>query len=225
MRVTRMLVAVVVALGAVLGASGPAAAEWFADVFVGGTFTTSDDVRINDGIVGRRTIPDVDFETGLAWGGRFGHYFEAVPYVGVAVDLLYFSANMGESRTGSIDVDATSVAPYLMLRLPLVKTAAAPKGMVQPYVGAGLPLVLTNVTPREGTAFRNHHSDTGVSVGYAVAGGVAVQVYKNLALFAEYRFSHAPVDVDLEDGVGAGRASLRTDLNSHSTLVGISARW
>ena len=125
----------------------------------------------------------------------------------------------------TFDITERTISVDLMLRLPLIKTADAPQGLVQPYIAVGLPLVITNVDPRNTRLFRNHHSATDLSFGAMGAGGVAVQVYKNLALFAEYRFNHVSTDVDLQDSVSAAKATFRTDLNSHSALIGISARW
>ena len=228
MKTVTLVMAMLIGLGCVLLAAGPASAEWFGDVFVGATFTQSHDVRLNGGPAGGGTFPDVDFDTGLSWGGRFGHYFEALPFLGVAVDLLNFSADISRSSgagAGSFDVSTTAVALDLMLRLPLFKTADAPKGLVQPYIGVGVPLFITTVTPRNTTVFRNHQSDTDVTVGYSAAAGIAFQVYANLAVFAEYRFNHVRVDADLENSVSASNGTFRTDLNSHSTLIGLSARW
>jgi opacity protein-like surface antigen len=61
-------------------------------------------------------------------------------------------------------------------------------------------------------------------IGFKGAAGVAVQVYQSLALFGEYRFTHVSPEVDLRD-VNLQRATLRTALDTHSALVGISARW
>jgi len=61
-------------------------------------------------------------------------------------------------------------------------------------------------------------------VGYKLAGGVAVQVYKNLALFGEYRFTHVSPEVELRDASDR-KTTLRTELDTHSVLFGISARW
>ena len=235
--------ATLIGLGCVLLGGSPVSAEWFGDVYVGPSFIQSHDVRVDDRAAGRGTFVDVGFDTGLSWGGRFGGYFEGLPFLGVAVNLLNFSADIsrqsvqlqgcfavggcgsGPGGTGSFDVRSTAVSVDLMLRLPLIKTADAPQGLVQPYIAVGVPLFVTTVTPRNTTVFRNHQSDTNVSVGYAAAGGIAFHVYKNLAVFGEYRFNHVRVDADLESSVTAGKATFRTDLNSHSTLIGISARW
>jgi opacity protein-like surface antigen len=186
---------------------------------------------------------DVSFDTAASGGIRVGGYFEALPVLGLAVDVLQFYPNIApqtvqlegcfaltgcgtrQGGTGSFDISTTAVSFDLMLRLPLMKTADAPTGVIQPYVGVGLPLFVTSVSPRNTPSFRNHASDTDFSFGYMAAGGVAVRVYKALAVFAEYRFNHTHVGVDLQDSVSAAKATFRTDLDSHSTLIGISARW
>ena len=53
---------------------------------------------------------------------------------------------------------------------------------------------------------------------------MAVQIYQNLMLFAEYRFTHVSPDVELHDA-STNRVKLSTDLNTHSALIGLSARW
>jgi opacity protein-like surface antigen len=241
-KATTLLASTVLGIGCLVLGERPASAEWFADVYAGPTFTTHHDVTI-DGAVGRGRFLKVDFDKALSFGGRFGHYFEAVPFVGVAVDYFQFYPNIGpqsvqlsgcfvvggcvsgQGGTGSFDITERTISVDLMLRLPLIKTADAPQGLVQPYIAVGLPLVITTVDPRNTRLFRNHHDATDVSFGAKAVGGLAVQVYKNLALFAEYRFNHVSTDVDLQDSVSASKATFRTDLNSHSALVGISARW
>jgi len=138
----------------------------------------------------------------------------------------FFPGGCGSGRggPGSLDVETTAVSVDLMLRLPLFKSDDAPQGRVQPYVAVGPPLYITTVTPRHTRIFRNHDSDTDLSFGYKAAAGVAVQVYKNLALFGEYRFTHVAPEVELRDA-NLNRATLRTDLDTHSALFGISARW
>jgi opacity protein-like surface antigen len=112
----------------------------------------------------------------------------------------------------------------LMLRLPLLRTPDAPGGRIQPYLAAGPPLYITTITPRHTRNFRNHDSDTDLSFGYKVAAGLAVYVYKNLAVFGEYRFTHTSPEVELRDA-NLNRTTLRTDLDTHSALFGLSARW
>ena len=235
-----MVVAAVLA-SSVLG-DRPASAEWFADLYAGTSFTQKSDLKLNDQGIGPGTYEDVEFDRSLAWGGRAGRYFDSVPFLGVGLDFFRFypylgpqsvqlrgcfypgGCGSGRGGTGSFDVETTALSVDLMLRLPLLKTADAPQGRVQPYLVAGPPVFMTTITPRHTRSFRNHDSDTDFSIGYKLAGGVAVQVYRNLALFGEYRFTHVSPEVELRDASN-GRTTLRADLDTHSALFGISARW
>jgi opacity protein-like surface antigen len=229
---------------AVLGVGcRPAAAEWFADMFAGVGMTQSADLRLNDKAIGPGRFEDVKFDNALAWGGRFGRYFDALPFLGVGVDYFHFTpyigpqsarftgcifpdgcGNSGKGGPGSFDITVDSVSVDLMLRLPLLKSADAPQGRVQPYLTVGPPLFITNITPRNTTSFKNQDGDTDLSFGLKAGGGVAVQVFKNLMLFGEYRFTHVSPDVELRDA-NLARTRLGTDLDTHSALVGLSVRW
>ena len=240
---TRRLVAGFLALGCMLLGTSPASAEWFGDLYVGPTFSKSDDVKITSN-AGSGTARDIEFDTAVSGGIRFGRYFDSMPFLGVAVDGFVFypyvapqsvqldgcfivgGCGTRQGGIGSYDISATAVSVDLMLRAPLFKTPELPRGRVQPYVAVGPTLNLTEVTPRHTRLFRNHDaSDIDVSIGYKAAAGVAVEIYKSLAVFVEYRFNHVRVDADLRDSVSTASTSFRTDLNSHSTLIGVSARW
>jgi len=238
----RIWLAALVVLASLGVGTRPASAEWFADLFAGLSLTRDHDLKLNDQGIGQGTYESVEFDRSLAWGGRFGRYFDSVPFVGLAVDFFrfypdiggqsvqlrgcFFPGGCGSGRggTGSLDVETTSVSVDLMLRLPLWKSTEAPQGRVQPYVAVGPPFFITTITPRNTRNFRNHDDDTDYSFGFKAAAGVAVQVYSNLALFGEYRFTHVSPEVELHDA-NLNRTTLRTDLDTHSALVGISARW
>jgi opacity protein-like surface antigen len=235
--------AVFVGLAGLLSSGRPAGAEWFADLYTGASFSERHDVKISDRGVGPATLSNVEFDTGFARGLRLGRYLDSLPYLGFAADYLQFEPNIGPQsvavqgcialagcnvRTvglGSFDLTTQVFSLDVMLRYPLLKSEALPAGRVQPYIATGLPLSVTTVDPRNTRLFRNHHSDTNLSVGYSAGGGVAVQVYQNLMLFVEYRYVHTDIDVDLQDGSTASPTSFHTDLNTHSALFGVSARW
>ena len=239
---TKLWLATLILLASLGVGARPASAEWFADLYAGESFTRDHDLKLNDQGIGQGTYESVEFDRSLAWGGRFGRYFDTVPFVGLAVDFFRFypdiggqSVNLrgcffpggcgaGRGGTGSLDVETTAVSLDLMLRLPLWKSDDAPQGRVQPYLAVGPPFFITTITPRNTHSFRNHDDDTDYSFGFKAAAGVAVQVYKNLALFGEYRFTHVSPEVELHDA-SLNRTTLRTDLDTHSALLGISARW
>ncbi len=222
--------------------AGSVSAEWFADVYIGQSFTEKNDVTVHSS-AGLGIFQDVEFDRSLAYGGRFGRYFDGLPFLGLGMDVFNFSPRIGPQRvrvdgcvpsggcnggqggTNKLDVDALAISLDLILRLPLLKTETAPWGSVQPYITAGLPLFKTTVTPRTTAQFRNHDEDTDYSFGYKLGGGIALHVAQNLMLFAEYRLTHVHASVELRDAATLHHAPLRTDLDTHSVLVGLSARW
>jgi opacity protein-like surface antigen len=242
MRTSRIAVVMLIALAGVPLGSRASSAEWFADVYTGASLTRDEDLTIHDRVVGQGVYRDVDFATALAYGGRVGRYFDRLPFLGVAVDVFNFSPTVraqgtrrdgcfvvtgcgsGEGHTGRIDVDTHALSADVMLRLSLFKTAEEPNGVLQPYVAAGAPIFITTVTPRTTRQFRNHDDDTDISLGYKAAAGVAFRIFSNLDLFGEYRYTHTHVSVDLRDAL-TRNASVDTELNTHSFLLGISARW
>jgi hypothetical protein len=231
-----------ITMAAVMLTGRAGSAEWFADVYAGASVTRDHDVTIRDRVVGEGVYRDADFSTALAYGVRLGRYFDRVPFVGLAVDFFSFSPNIGPqaarcdgcflvtgcgsfvSHTGRIDIDTRALSLDLMLRLPLFTSPEEPHGLLQPYVAVGAPLFITTVTPRSTRQFRNQDDETDVSVGYKGAAGLAVRIFSNLDLFGEYRYTHTSTDLDLRNALNRS-ASFDTELNTHSFLVGLSARW
>jgi Outer membrane protein beta-barrel domain len=236
------LVIYVIAMCLLLTA-GPASAEWFADAYVGQSFTLKDDMSVHSPS-GLSIYQDTEFDRAFIIGGRFGRYLDAVPFLGFGVDLSTFMPTIGPQQlhidgcvpsggcsggqggtTGRIDVDVITVSLDVLLRLPLLKSDKAPWGAIQPYITAGLPFSQTTVTPRTTAQFRNQDGDSDYTVGYKVGGGIAFQVAPALMVFAEYRYMHSEVSVDLHDSATLKQTPVHFNLDTHFAVLGLSARW
>ena len=223
--------------------AGPASAEWFADVYAGQSLTLNNDVTVHSPN-GLSIYRDTEFDRAFIFGGRFGRYLDAVPFLGLGVDLSTFMPTIGPQQlhidgcvpsgtcnggpggtTGRIDVDVIAVSLDVLLRLPLLKSEKAPWGALQPYITAGVPFYKIDVTPRTTAQFRNQDGDTDYTVGYKAGAGLAFQVAPNLMVFAEYRYNHAETSVDLHDSATVRRTPVHFNLDTHSAVVGLSARW
>jgi hypothetical protein len=222
--------------------AAPASAEWYADVYAGQSLTLSDDVTVHSP-AGLGIYRDVEFDQSLLFGGRFGRYLDRVPFLGVGLDAFRFTPSIGPQQfqvdgcvpsggcsggqggTGRIDVTTIAVSPELLLRLPLFKSEKAPWGALQPYISAGVPVFVTTVTPRTTAQFRNQQGDTTFSVGYKAGAGLGFQVVSNLMVFVEYRYTHADVSVDLRDSASLKQTPFSLNLDTHSAVMGLSARW
>jgi len=221
----------------------PASAEWFADAYAGQSLTLNDDVTVHSPS-GLSIYRDTELDRSFIIGGRFGRYLDSVPFLGLGVDLSTFTPTIGPQQlhidgcvpsgtcnggpggtTGRIDVDVIAVSLDMLLRLPLLKSKDAPWGALQPYVTAGVPFYKIDVTPRTTAQFRNQDGDTNYTVGYKAGAGLAFQVAPNLMVFAEYRFTHAETFVDLHDSATLKETPVHFNLDTHSAVLGLSARW
>jgi hypothetical protein len=145
--------------------AGPASAEWFADAYVGQSFTLKDDMTVHSPS-GLSIYQDTEFDRSFIIGGRFGRYLNAVPFLGFGIDLSTYMPTIGPQQlhidgcvpsggcsggqggtTGRIDVDVITVSLDVLLRLPLLKSDKAPWGAIQPYITAGVPFSQITVTP------------------------------------------------------------------------------
>lgn len=181
--VTMMLVALVAA-GSL---PGLARAETFIDLYGGGAFPMDTDTTItgpNYGIIGQSP-----YKESFVVGGRVGYYFDrGVPWLGLALDVSYFEADIDLPNGAKNDVVPVSL--LLMLRAPLLYNPEFPRGRLQPYVGIGPSFVYSK--SKAGAS-----SDTSFDVGFDMHLGVAWMLTRNIGLFGEYRFSYVQPGYDL----------------------------
>jgi opacity protein-like surface antigen len=239
MRVRASLAIAMLVLAAVsFVAAGPADAEWAIDLFGGVSWTKSADVdvsgRDNIGVSTDATFSDVEIDRGFTAGARIGYWLESLPFLGFGVDAFFFSLPVpaqtvsasstfsgsllgkpitfnaaGDANIPSVDLPGVAFSPQLMLRLPLFVSEDAPKGRLQPYLGGG-----------PAWAFTIESDELALILGGLVRAGVAVQVFKFLALFAEYRYSFFPGFKVKDEGL-----TFKADLNTSHVVGGLSFRF
>jgi opacity protein-like surface antigen len=236
---TKPSVAITIFMLAALGvAAAPAHAEWAIDLYGGVSWTKSADVdvsgRDSNGLSVNSTFSNVEVDPGFTAGARVGYWFEFAPFLGLGLDAFYFSLPVpaqtvaatgafsgsllgkpitftpsGDVRIPEIDLPSAGFSPHIMLRWPLLTSENAPKGRLQPYIGAG-----------PAWAFTVESDELALILGGLVRAGVAVQVFSHLALFAEYRYSFFP-GFELQDR----GLTFKTDLNTHHVVGGLSFRF
>jgi len=223
----------------------PAAAEWFADLYGGGSVTESSRFSLDgtiDGTPVAGLISNAKFEKSFTVGGRLGYWFEALTFLGVGLDAWHFRPDIapqttrgkgtivdnrgalfgvpinvngsGPVRLPEIDFRVTAVAPELLLRWPLWVSTNFPHGQLQPYATIGPALYLADL---EG--FHPSKLNAKTSVGVTGGGGLAFQLMKHIAVFAEYRYMNARPSLESGDVV------FKTHLSTHHLLGGISFRY
>ena len=247
MRAQRLLVTVAL-LGALAVGAAPASAEWFGDLYLGGAFTENHDLRATGSVNGTPfeiTAQDLRFDSSVMGGGRFGYWFNALPFLGLAVDVSYFepkvsdqtvntnvslggvSTMVGALSIGKVNLSVTDLSFDLMLRWPgLLASPEFPRGRLQPYITAGPALFF--VTAKDSTNFgppddqSSHDTVLGVQAGF----GTTWMLTTHVGLFAEYRYTHFSPTFDFNTAIpGFSQTKVETGVNTHHVLFGMTFRF
>ena len=191
------------------------------------------------------TARDLRFDSSVTGGGSLGYWFEALPWLGLGIDVAYFapsvssqnvettvklagvSANVGSLAFDKMKLDVTDVSFDLLLRWPgLVASSQFPKGRLQPYLTVGPAVFLA--TAKDSTNFGppNNQSSHDTSVGVKAGAGTTWMLTPNIGIFGEYRFTHFSPKFDFDTEVpGFSRTQVETDVNTHHVLVGVTFRF
>src|SRR5438309_2737813 len=112
----------------------------------------------------------------------------------------------------------------IRLRWPLLTSPEFPKDQRHPDFTDGPALCMTRA--KDTTNFTpNNQSVTDTSVGVKVGTGVAWQFFEHVALFGEYRFTHVSTEPTFFSAISSIPVPLKTDLNSHHLIGGVSFRF
>jgi opacity protein-like surface antigen len=216
--------AVTLALALLLGSSTPALGEGFISGRFGGSFT--DDGKVDPGgdLADALDLDDADarYEDSITFGLRGGYWIDPFDYLGFALDLSYFRADLDKVKGfdvgNNFDVYVVPMSLLVMGRLPLLRDDSHPHGLLQPYVGIG-PSVFLTVADAEIPDFDNYAA-VGADVGLDFVSGVNVQITELIALFLEYRYTDYKAklndDLDVVKDV-----KLDLDLETHHITAGI----
>lgn len=240
LRKAPLMVAVLLACGIM---AGPASAEWFGDLYLGGAFTQNHDLTANFTVAGPPvavTGQDVHFDTSFEGGGRFGYWFNAAPY-GLGLEVSHFrpnispqtnkfavnGSNVGPGFTNTVNLSVTEIAFDLMLRWPeLMASPQFPKGRLQPYLSVGPAIFIA--TAKDSTNFGppNDQSTTDGSPGLTAGIGTTWLITQSIGVFGEYRFTHFRPEFEFQTTLpGFTKAQVHTDISTHHLLGGVTFRF
>ena len=226
------------AIVAVAWAGAPAEAEWALDVYGGAAWSQSADLQVSGrddtGTAVDATIFDIKTNTGVTAGLRAGYWIDQLPFVGLGLDLFFFSIPIpaqtasgtgtltseirdepitinaaGQARVPSVTLPALGFSPEIRLRWPLLTSKAYPQGILQPYLTGGPAWALSLAG-----------DSVDLKIGGKFGAGLSVTLVRFVALFAEYRYTFFPGYTLSHHDV-----TYKTDINSHAAIVGISLRF
>jgi len=198
-------------------------------------------------------LRDLRVEPGPLYGAKVGYFFQPSLLggnVGLEAEAYRFQNAIrpqtarfqgilgGVPVDGSVavqraDADMIGAALNLLYRYPLWSSAELPRGRVQPYLGAGLAVLIAELSTRTSPFEVNKGvSDTDMQPALQLLAGARTYLTRNVALFFEYRVLHSqPFTFRFrESGSIAGGAFVETArdrarLTSQHLAVGISFHW
>ncbi|MEW6380317.1 MAG: outer membrane beta-barrel protein [bacterium] len=203
--------------------SPPCRAEKFADLSIGGSFSTDENLTIS--APREKATGKVSFSNSFIVGYRLGYWFESQRWAGVAVDASLFRQDIDDD--GSLEV--IPVSTLLMLRLPLLKSHAHPRGAFWPYVGLGPGIFFSSIEYEVadsdipallGKRISGTYSDREADIGLDARAGFAIRLPRHIAIFSEYRYTR--FDPDFKEDVLGVKVNLATELKTHHLLCGFT---
>jgi opacity protein-like surface antigen len=223
----------------------PAAAEWFTDLYGGGSLTESSRFSLDGNIDGAPVaglISNVKFEKSFTVGGRVGYWFESLTFFGVGLDAWHFrpdispQTGMGKGTINDsrgalfgVPISVNGAGPVRLPEVDFRVTAVAPELLLRwpmlvstdfPH-GQFQPYLTVGpalyIVDLEGFHPSKFHPKT--SIGVTGGGGLAWQFTKHIGVFAEYRYTNTRPSLESGDIV------FKTHLSTHHLLGGISFRY
>ena len=196
--------------------AAPAGAEWSFDAYLGGAFLPTGDITLSD-TPGRT---HADFQDAFIVGGRFGYWFNTLPYLGVAFDFSYFSTELTGAASRDIfeqaDLSRVFLSGLARLRLPLFPSRIVPRGQLEPYVAVGPTLSLAHMDVQV-------DEESKATLGLDVRAGLNFRLTRLIGVFAEYRLTW--VDETFRFSLAGVRSTVETDPTTHYLLGGLSFRF
>jgi len=211
-------------LGLVAGNPAPAAAQWYAGVYMGANTTVPADVTVKgDGY--DLTYPDVSFEaksftSPQYYGWRLGRFFDEARRFGMEVEFIHLKVIARPEELGPevTRYQMTHGLNFLVLnltnRIPIGRSAYgdAPLALIT-RAGAGVTLPHAETTVLG--ASREQYEYAGPGAHAAV--GLDVRLKGRLSLVGEYKVTYArPTITTANNGTG------RTTTLSHHVAVGFA---
>jgi hypothetical protein len=206
--------------------------EGFVDLYVGTANNWRADVSVSETTSSGTTsaAASIDLPSTTEFGIRFGAWHPTYNWLGLGLDLGYQHAG-----GPGVDVTAFPMSLFLALRAPLFPTTEKPGGRLQPYAMAGMSFYIIDISVQLDATGGNSYQmgwpwpsiTTNKVYGPYLAGGLAWQATKSLAIFGEYRYTSFDVGYDTTNSWIWPTANGRVDttVRAERILFGISHRF
>ena len=148
--------------------------------------------------------PEFDLKTSLVYGGKLGHYFDELQWLGVEAEI--FRTNPVISQRGAEPGAALSVTT-----LAMTLVARYQGRRWEPYVGVGPGIFFSRV--KSASPVSRFDEAQSTSIGLNTQVGVRFFVTGRMALFTEWKYNHSRISFD---------SLPNANYNAHHWMFGVS---
>jgi hypothetical protein len=208
-------------------------AEGFLDVYGGPSIGGTADVRVSESTSSgtRSAQTSIDLSSAAAFGIRAGVWLPTYNWIGFGMDVGYLKAD-----GPGVSIDAFPLSLLLALRAPLFATPERPGGRLQPYVMGGISFYVIDASVQyngmggstlKGSWLFGSSGPSDYEAGPYLAAGLAWQPAANVAVFAEYRYSHFDFGFDTTNSyiLPTANGHVDTSVTTRYLLFGVSYRF
>jgi hypothetical protein len=146
------------------------------------------------------TVSAQSLEESILYGGKVGHYFRAIPWLGIEFEVYNSTPHIKQQSltfSGPSGPVGTAEFPGLNFRVltvaPANLTLRYHKWRLQPYVAVGPGIFFARIKDPSLAADNTQSSTT---VGLNAQGGVRYYITRRLAVFGEAKFNYARFSFD-----------------------------
>lgn len=172
-----------------------------------------------------RSAQGVKVDPSLLLGGKIGYWFTKksvfglqmpswLKYFGFELDIGYQQLHWPDQAVTvaptnfrqvlAAKVTAVSSAFLFLVRYGFFPDAEVPLGRLQPYIGIGPVILVTNSYLNIGQYIHNAGGDfrsTEVDLGLAVETGLRYMIHPKVSLYASFRYRYLPNHVSVDDSI------------------------
>jgi hypothetical protein len=230
-----------------LAVIGPARAETQFSLYIGKSFTNDSDLQLRQPGDTRLTFhgvswEDESFQMPIYYGWRVTHFLEPDERWGIALDFFHYKVFSDPNQvlpvSGSRNGTPVSGRERLGDTLPSFSMSHGVNYLTlngihrwrlhsdagrkwedirwQPYLGAGIGAVIPHVEATVGGRTIGEYQWHGP--GFQIFTGASYRLASHWCLFAEYKFAHTSITVDVPGG------DAHTTLDTHHLVLGGSYR-
>ncbi len=170
----------------------PAQAETYIAGQFGATFPQKlEDVRITSTGFSNITVSDINLENSFVYGAKIGHYFSAVPWLGLESEVFLTNPNIQQQTLvfsgpgGSLTIPGVAGFSLRVINFaPLNLMLRIPGYRLQPYIGGGAAILMARLQDKI-----TQDKQTSTRFGINALAGLRFYLTRNWTVFAEGKFT------------------------------------